>query len=162
MSLPPAKAVPLIPPFLPAPHAAAACIAVPPRRLRIFPLTGKLKPPRSLPDFADAQSTEQSRRGPRNPHREYVCDSGMFSQLFLKSGFRRAGRAKRMGESTGKIGRLFFSWKNLAHSRGRPRRHLCRLPSSERERRRRSRDRARGGRVQKHDTRAAGKGGRRR
>ena len=64
MSLPPAKAVPLIPPFLPAPHAAAACIAVPPRRLRIFPLTGKQKPPRSLPDpdFADAQSTEQSQK----------------------------------------------------------------------------------------------------
>ena len=98
MSLPPAKAVPLIPPFLPAPHAAAACIAVPPRRLRIFPLTGKQKPPRSLPTLP-TPSQPSNFGGVREIPTEDVCDSGIFSQLFLKSGFRRAGRAKRMGKA---------------------------------------------------------------
>ena len=130
MSLPPAKAVPLIPPFLPAPHAAAACIAVPPRRLRIFPLTGKQKPPRSLPDFADAQSTEQSRRGPRNPHRGCVRLRHVLA-TFPEIRVPESRPGEEDGGKHGKIGRLFFSWKNLAHSRGRPRRHLCRLPSSE-------------------------------
>ena len=114
---PACQGCPLDSPFPPHPACGgrAACIAVPPRRLRIFPLTGKQKPPRSLPDFADAQSTEQSRRGPRNPHRRCVRLRHVLA-TFPEIRVPESRPGEEDGGKHGKIGRLFFSWKNLAHS----------------------------------------------